>query len=183
MAPLTVKDASGASISVAAANSPSGVRTPFYIPEGFVSTATIAVDSSARGVAYAIGDAIGATFEIQNIRKSDSALSRIQGVTMILNDVAIGTNAVDLLLFSASPNAAVDNTAYLPNYAAGAVNLIGKVTLSGGIIGSGAAHYRWNGDILCAPSATSIFGITVATSVFTFTTISERRITVLGQHA
>lgn len=183
MAPLVVKDASGASISVAAASSASNVRTPFYIPEGFVATTASPLTDAATGTAYAIGDAIGTTFEIQNVRKADGVLSRIQGVTMVLNDTAIGINAVDLLLFRASPNAAVDNTAYLPNYAAGAVNLIGKVTLSGGIIGSGAAHYRWNGDILCAPSATSIFGITIATSVFTFTTISERRITVLGQHA
>lgn len=183
MATIQIKDAAGNALSLLGRTGAGSVLSPNYISEGFSATTAAPLTDAATGTAYAIGDAIGATFEIVNARKTDGGLCRIQQIQMIINDVAIGANSVTLWLFRAAPNAAVDNAAYTPNYALGIVNAIGSVTLSGQVVGSAGAIYSWAGNLLCNPSGTSIWGVTVATNTFTLTTATERRIILLGEHA
>ena len=167
---INVLDASSSPVTVATQVTSGGTNYNLAIAPAVISPLSAPVSSTGITLsAYTAGQAIGSTaleFTLANV-VSGHAIN-VKSIEVTIDDPAIAGGGLYLWLFTGAPTAPTNNVLYAPAAAVRA-SFKKRLTLTGEAVGSTWGAYRWDGDMLCFPAATSLYGVVTAASSFTFT--------------
>ncbi|WP_353259215.1 hypothetical protein [Prochlorothrix hollandica] len=182
---INVLNASGSSVSVATQTTSGGTNYNLAIAPAVISPLSAPVSSTGITLsAYTAGRAIGSTaLEFTNATVTSGHAINVKSIEVTIDDGAIAGGGLYLYLFTAAPPAPTNNVLYTPAYAT-AASFKKRLTLTGEATGNWGA-YRWDGEMLCFPAATSLYGVVTAASSFTFTlaTATGLKARLLGFYA